>query len=442
MDRALPQPRKSVLFLTMKRGLFNMHASRLSAIPLAAAFFAPPAALIASRFYGVASPQWFVRPMENTMWLIMSGVALLACLLGIPDTNRPSSPPGTSNAITATVFIAAAGLLYTYLPDVLGANAWLTPYIKELEPLVYLLFALAWGLSFGLPDRAQLQRAGAWLGFFVVCDCARVLAVQSPGRMLGDSDAIATLLLVSLCAGLRPAQNRNAPVEPDQGKSIWRFWIIFGIIASFSRTGLFAAAWVYAFFGRAGIWQRILVALGCALLFVVTLVAESMSGSTSAHYLDFWIMLECMGLVAQNPDMIYTGFSLGSPLQVVPPLSLMGIWSALFNTSPYDGIFIHQLQQFWLRIFMGWGVFAVVGWLAAVFGVLLRRGTHFGAGLAAACFAQGLSTDLFYSPATGIVLCMACLLALAPPPVTAARGIPHLEEDTPDTVTRLLSSTD
>ncbi len=108
------------------------------------------------------------------------------------------------------------------------------PYITEVIPLILLLFCVLWLRTFGMPDRAAFQRYGALLGAICAVDLvAEIVIFQAVPtlRWIGNADILSSLLLISLCASLKPGDNQGGMFEPDQGRPFWRLLIIIGIMA-------------------------------------------------------------------------------------------------------------------------------------------------------------------------------------------------------------------
>jgi hypothetical protein len=290
-----------------------------------------------------------------------------------------------------------------------------------------LLLCALWAATCGLPDRADLQRFGALLGALCVIDLAAEAAMfrAVPAvRLIGNADMLAGLLLVSLCAGLRPGQGERGMREPDQGRPLWRGLVMLGLLACLSRPGLFAGAWVVLCFGRGTLGRRALYCGACAALLAGTFLLP-LTASDSARFVDSWLWIEALKLWALDPATLLTGFALSAPLPIEFPEGMAAVWETATGSSTLFGVSISQVPSFWLRSTLAWGLPAPVLMLATLLPMLLRRPTRMGAGLTAALFAQGMSTPLLYDPAMAAPVGLAFILALGRPKQVDDIPTPH-----------------
>ncbi len=389
--------------LFMETADFNTAAQRWASTPLITAFLIVPLAFSAVRISTVPVSAHLTDTAETALWLVLCGLGAVASMF-LSAQARPRRSIGLPLAGTGA-FLAAAVLLFLFAAPLLRATAGLYPYLYEAKPLIFFMFACAWAATFGLPDRATIQRVAAWLGGLAVCDAAQALFRQSPERFLGNTDVLATLLLVGLCAGLR---SREA--DDEEQHPALRPWIMLGLLATLSRTGLFTAAWIYAFFGPGSTWKRLPYVTLCAVAVAGSLLLEAHWGLGGVRFMEYWVWLECFQQLAE-PGKLLTGFALHAPVPIVPPLDIMSLWQVLFPTSPLDGLYVQQIPAFWIRSIMAWGLVPAMTFLALLFSLLMKRPTRFGAGLTAVCISQGISTTLFYSPGPAITLFLALMLA-------------------------------
>jgi hypothetical protein len=400
----------------------------LRALPLAASFVAIPLASAGARFIDASGESAAFLP-----WLLLAGIGVLAAL----RRPAPGEPPRRSFPFGVALFTMLCAGLILYTPALVSGLAPLLPHLAELSPLVMLLLCFLWAATFGLPDRADLQRYGALLGALCLADLVLELALfrAVPAvRLIGNADILAGLLLVSLCAGLRPGESEGGLPEPDQGRPLWRGLVMLGLLACLSRPGLFAGAWVFLCFGRGGLGRRALYCALCAALFAATFYLPA-TASDSARFVDYWLWLEALRLWGQDPAALLTGFPLSTPLPIDFPMGMGPIWEAATRSPTPFGVSVSQIPSFWLRAIMGWGLAAPATLLAVLIPLLLRRPTRLGAGLTAALFAQGMSTPLLYDPAMAAPIGLAFILALRLPENTVAQqpeptAAPH--EATPD----------
>lgn len=395
----------------MSTGSTDTFSSSLTIAPLPMAFLLSPIAVLLAKAMGFVSSAENMRVFDLTLWLILCG---LAPTLSFFKKNRKKSKPFRRSDLRTpflmTVIFAVVVLaLFRYLPSLLENHASFVPFLHEAKPVIFLMFAAAWAWTFGLPDRGTIQRSAACLGVLVVCDTLWSMLTHSPPLLVGR-DILATLLLAGLCASLKPGRSDGGEEEPDQGKPLWRFWIMLGLVATFSRTGLFTAAWIYAFFGRGSTWKRFPYVMLCVLALAAAMMSDIVPGNGSSRFMEYWVWLECVEKLV-NSGRVLTGFPLEIPLDIVPPLDLVSLWRGLFATPPFDGLYIHQIDSFWVRTVMAWGILPPLMLLAILFGLLMRTVTRLGAGLVAVCLAQGIGTELFHSPGPAIVLFLALMLA-------------------------------
>lgn len=400
------------------------HNSRQSCAVIAPAlgFLAGPL-LYAALFMAGQAAQY--AGVGLRLWLAFCGVAVVMLLLETGDARPRTTGRTIFGGIGAALFCGAVALLLLHGRGALAAHPAVVralPLLTEISPLIFGLLALACAWTWGLPHRDTLQRLGGWLGLLVVCDTLRMLAFSQPQRLLGDHDTLATLLLIAMSASLRPRRNDDT----DQKATRWhRFWILAGLAATLSRTGLITAAWTHLFFGRGSAWKRLPYSLLCLALCLGGFLLQVGMGSANAQYLEYWLWFEGAQLLLTHPQNLCTGFSLSAPLAIVPPLGLMGVWQSIADTSPLQGLMVAQLHPFWLRVTMGWGMLFPCGMTLGLAGLLLFRPSRMGATLAAVIIAQGISTNLFFSPGPAVLLWLALFTAFAPQATATQNGPPR-----------------
>ncbi|MFH1915048.1 MAG: hypothetical protein ABIK45_12350 [Pseudomonadota bacterium] len=380
----------------------------LTGLPLAVSHGAVP---LATAVVGLTGTGGATSPYLP--WLILAGGGCMAAMFR-PDPGGPVRGGGIFNA---ALFSLLAGALYLYAPGLAMAADPAMPLLHATAPLTMLLLCLLWAATFGLPDRADFQRFGALLGALCIADLALVMAMLRavPAvRLLGDTDLLAGLLLVSLCAGLRPGQGERGMIEPDQGRRLWRGLVMVGLLACLSRPGLFAGAWVILCFGRGSLPRRALYSVACVILLAATFLLPA-AASDSVRFVDSWLWLEALALWGREPLALVTGFTLSTPLPVEFPVTMVQAWESATGSSVLFGVSIAQVPSFWLRTFLAWGAVLPLALLTALLWLLVRRPTRMGAGLTAALIAQGMATPLLYDPATAAPVCLAFILALRRP---------------------------
>ena len=395
--------------------------SRLTDVPLAVACAAVPLGALAARFAG---PGPDVSPF--LAWVVLAALGAVHAIL----FRRSGQRLRRRFFAELGMFAVLAAIVILYREVLILELAEYLPVVPELAPAVMLLFCWLWVITFGLPDRAAFQRYGALLGALCLLDLAVegfVYRAAPSMRWIGDADLLAGLLLVCLCAALRPGLADDGIAEPDQGRSYQRVLILLGIMGTLSRTGLFGAGWIYLCFGRGSRWLRAGVFLACLLLLAATFQLPP-TPSDLARYVDYWLWAKSVTLFLHEPFTLVAGLPLGHALPFTFPPEMVQIWERVTGEPTLFGAHMAQVSSFWLRFMLGWGAILPAIGLTALFTLILRRPTRMGAGLAAVVFVQGMSTPLLYDPSTGAVLGLALFLALsaprgtvpATPPATAA----------------------
>lgn len=379
----------------------------LAALPLAVAYAALPLGSGLSRLQGV-----YPTVPPDLIWLCLAGIGLLLAL----RRSAPGAPVRRGFVFRLILFLLMIVGLVLYLPEFLAGWRFAIPYLKECAPLAYLLLGVLWAATCGLPDRDDFQRYGALLGGLCLLDLAvEVVMFRAVPtvRLIGNVDVLAGLLLLSLCAGLRPGNNQGGAFEPDQGRPWWRALIMLGLVACLSRTGLFGAGWVILCFGRGRLRMRVLFAVLCMILLVGSFLLPA-TISDAIRYADYWLWVEAVRLFSDTPGLLLTGFPVGDPLPVRFPVGMSAVWEVATGASATFGAFLAQVPSFWLRFTLAWGLLPPILLLLVMFTLLLRHLTRMGAGLTAVLFAQGMTTPLFFDPATGVCVSLAFVLALTP----------------------------
>lgn len=374
-------------------------------LPLAMAFIVEPLRSAYLRYQTGT-----VASSDSMVWLLLSVVGIVLASF------RPT--PGAPRGKQVLFKLFACGLLLSGL--LLYSHDYLTfvqnslPYLWELSPLVYLLFAVLWAQTVGMVDRTDFQRYGCLLGMLCVVDLVAELVLfrtVSPVRWIGDVDMLAGLLLVALCAGLRPGENEGGIAEPDQGNRFLRAMVFVGIVACLSRTALFATGWVVLSFGRGSLFRRLGLALICVAALVVTFYLPT-TPADAGRYVGYWLWLEAVKLFREFPALLATGVPFGDPLPIDFPMGIRAVWEAATGSLASSGVHLSQVSSFWLRLSLGWGVGVPIVLMTGAFVFLSRHMTRLGAGLVSVLFAQGMVTPLLYNPHMAIPICLAFGLAL------------------------------
>lgn len=380
----------------------------MTAFPLAVAYVAIPLGMALLRV--VNAP--LVIPMALP-WLLLAGIGTVYAML----FRRSGVRVKKRFVFEVSMFFVLITLLTLYSRDIFRQLDIYIPYVVEATPLVMIWFCGLWAITFGIPDRADFQRYGAALGLLCIIDLvAEVIIYQAVPtiRWLGNADILAGLMLVALCASLRPGKNDGGIFEPDQGRPFWRGLIMIGLLACMSRTGLFAAAWVVLCFGRGPKLPRVLHSLLCLGLIAVSFLLPT-TASDAVRYTDYWLWVESLRLFTENPALLFTGFSVPNALPVTFPAGMAPIWEAATGSPAMWGAYLPQVPSFWLRLLLAWGIVAPLMFLAVLTTLLFKNLSRMGAGLIAGLFAQGMSTPLMFDPTMGAVIGLGFFLALSRP---------------------------
>jgi hypothetical protein len=382
--------------------------SRLAAVPLAVACAAVPLGTLLSRFAGPGPETSPFLP-----WVVLAALGTVRAIL----FRRSGQRLRPRFFLELAMFAGLSAVVILYHKDIFFQLERFTPYLPELAPVIMLCFCWLWTITFGMPDRAAFQRWGAALGLLCVLDLAVEAFIYRTApslRWIGDANLLAGLLLVCLCASLKPGPADNGLYEPDQGSPLFRALIVAGLLATLSRTGLFAAAWIYLCFGRSGRTLRTSVFLACFAALALTFRLP-ITPSDLARYVDYWLWAKSLALFAQTPSTLVSGLPLAHALPFTFPPEMVPIWERVTNSPALFGAHLSQVPSFWLRFTLGWGAILPTVCLTGLFILVFRRLTRMGAGLAAALFVQGMSTPLFYEPSTAAVAGLALFLALSAP---------------------------
>lgn len=380
--------------------------SWLTSVPLVVAYLIMPL---------YTAPALWPKPLMSPFlpWLVLAGLGTIWATLfrrsGIPVKKRYISE--------VFAFLILVALLFSGQDIFLRLIEQALPLVKELAPAGILGFCLLWSITFGVPGRAAFQRYGGILAILCIAGLAvgAVLhRVAPPQPWSGDSDMLAGLLLVSLCASLRPGDIDGGVLEPDQGNHLCRGLILLGLAACLSRTGLFAAGWIYLFFGRGSKPRRMLIALAFFLLLGLTVLLP-LAPVDDTHYINYWLWAKSIPLLLHEPGLLLTGLPFDLALPFAVPQELAPIWERITGSSELLGVQLAQIGPFWLRVVLGWGILVPLGGLTALIVLLNRRVTRMGAGLTAALVAQGMVSPLFHDPALGAAFGLALILTLSRP---------------------------
>lgn len=271
----------------------------------------------------------------------------------------------------------------------------------------------------------MVRNVGAVLGFLVFADFVlKVLVPDTAGLSIGDRGALAVLLLISFCTGLRPPKHVDQPEGPAWGLDSHQGWIVLGLMATFSRPALFAAGWTWLFFGRGKAGWRLLVAFSLVLAMGAAMLEPLPIMQDMGRYADYWVWLECLRGFSDNPGLLLTGVPLDAIItEHIPP----GIQTIMNMSGRYgaDGaVYVWQVDPLWIRLLLNWGLVPIAVLGLGIMIIAAAAGTPLAAGFAACLLAQGASDGIIYSPETAIPVLLTAALAFRVAPGATATDQP------------------
>lgn len=383
--------------------------TRASWVPLLLAYVVHPLGLASMKLSGAPMDLDRVTALNDALWLSLAGLAVVISILkgGLapsPGLRRPKGSRGKSLA-KITLFLAFAVFLFRNAAPWLAENHEAALPIQEARPLAYLLFAVAWAITFGLPSNKQFRLFGAVTGFMILLDfvSSSIMAdyIVAANRM-GRAEYPACLLLVSLSAGLD---------SPAKGKAalLGRGLILAGLMSTFSPTALATGAALLIFLDKSGFRTRLLSAM--ALLFAAgyAIWFTPEAGRVLQHIYGLRLWVNAASLFMDHPLSLLTGFPTGIPLPVNLPLAEPGEWQ-IQATAMY--VLPLNIHVFWVRFILVWGLAGPLALFAACSLRAAKVRSLFGAGVLAAILAQGLISVLFYQSNVAIILFLALVSAL------------------------------
>lgn len=389
--------------------IFSKRPSPFSALPLIPAYLLFPgisAALLISRT-GIGPSE--LASTARYFWLCLAALALFASLLNAHGASASRSRG--MRLFGATLLGLGIAVLYLYItPVIRNLGPEHLAMLHELAPVAYLCFALAWAASCGPPGRRAFVIQGALLGSVsAICGLAAlVFAPQAPlfqsvafTDLTGGSEYVATLLLVALCASLRPGSERE-PV----GGMLAQWAILLGLAATLSRSGIFTAFWILVCFGPRPFVRRLPHCMFMAAALGGTMYMSIPAALELEQLTMFWMWFSGIQAFQMSPQALWTGFGPATLLPIdVPPQILAAV-------APGEGgISAHLLIPFWLRTAIAFGVLVPLGAVCTFMALLVRRPTRFGSGLVATLLAQGMVFPLLQDPVAAVPLGLAMALA-------------------------------
>ena len=418
----------------------------MAMLPLFAAFFLAPLALLAGKLTG--RPEVFqpYGPQGMTLWTGLAGLALLASLVDaglkrvrLADTQQKSGgkPRLLPVLLLGLALCAGLALLVRHFAPLLGQAQNLAPLLEELRLPALALFAGLWVWQFGPVGRTTLARLGAGLGALMTLDFL-LTAIMARGIVLGGGfllgaphtqggghDALAFLLCVALCATLdhsTPAPTAYPQAaSADAPSSLCRWLIVAGLLASFSRPGLLAGGGLILLLDRHPLRDRLALAISFAMVIWMSLALPLPHMTTGRDELSLaWHLSATMEALGQTPNAPFLGLPLNEPLALAITEELPGLeWDP---ESMGLAVHIFELPSSALRRLAAWGAGGPIAVLAGVLLCALRGRSRLGFGLVVTTLVCGALTPALHIPATATALCLALLAAANATPNASAPG--------------------
>ncbi len=405
----------------------------LAALPLYAAFFAAPLAVLAAKLAGHPEALGQCGPRGRGRWLALAGLAALAGLFapdsGLADQGWTPAAPRRRlwPRLAAGLGLAALAfvLLRLFGPALAPADG-LAPLLEELKLPALLVFAGLWAWNFGPPAPASLARLGAVLGAMTLLDflltaiMARRLVLGGGflfGEAGGMADILAFLLCLAYCATLEP-QPDNGGEAGASGGQVARWLILAGLLATFSRAGLAAAGLVCLCYDSAPWRERLGLAAACALgvWMSLTLPLPRIPGPGEDLGLA-WYWTATGEALRQDPRALLLGLPLDTPMALAMPDVQGQEWPLETDGLPVS---VFEVPVSVLRLAAAWGLLAPLALLAGAGWCAWRGRSRFGQGLLTVLVVCAGLTPVLHVPAATVAAALALFAAARPP--AEARG--------------------
>ncbi|WP_027720444.1 hypothetical protein [Maridesulfovibrio zosterae] len=369
-----------------------------SEFPIALLSLGLPLMIAAFNLSGTVAP-------FNLADILVTGLAVFG-LLAEPFKNKRKqiTPVWFNIGIPSLLIVWISYSFFTKLTHPLTETI---PFLMEARPLLYLIVAALWVSIFTPPQPRQIAFWSGWLALFI---CAEFLYhqfgenISIQPHFLGNYTLTGPILLMGLCATLHnTSENRFT-----------RILILAGIFCSLERDISFAAVTVMLLFGPKGILKKLILVLLLLVFNYISLIPQDMSLLSRTDLPNYWIWFSSLGLLANNPSLLLTGFPLSVPLPLNIPASLWNIWNEQHFVWSGLGIYLFHLTPFWLHILTTWGLGGICA-IAATATILIRRyPSDMLASLISIVIITGFFSPIIYAPATGVVFFMVIISATQP----------------------------
>lgn len=305
------------------------------------------------------------------------------------------------------LFILSIGLALWIAAGVIGGSVPTITAGMEIKPVLYLLVALILS-GYGPPTPKTFCRMGGWLSALLVSETlVRSLLAGSLERPIGSGEVNydAALLCLSLvfALGRDDLARRYAPL------------IFFGLLATFSRTGILAACVVLVFAGKVPLSLRVSMvcaAIGTAFLsFVIRGLDIGSLESMDRYWMWFVGIQHLFGNLASTALV----FAPGSGINVDIPRPILELWKDQQENLKIEGIFPFHFHAMWLRLTMAWGWVLPLLLLLMTLWALVSRGRRpsQARALAGAIIVLGLTMGLVYLSNVGVPMILAAFQLFA-----------------------------
>lgn len=282
----------------------------------------------------------------------------------------------------------------------------LVPFVMELKPVLYLAVALLWVGAFGNIDPGQFRKAGVWLAALMVFDFLLESALAGEAiKPLGSGEINydACLLLISFCTWFYGHESARSYIV-----------IFIGILATLSRTALAAIVVISFFFGRAGLFKKMLIGAVCVLFILASFLVRDLPLDSLERMDRFWMWLAGLELISGDLLQSLIGFPSGQALPVNIPEELVWLWSSQQEGWGIEGVFPFHFHSFWLRFAITWGLVAVaLAFIASAYIVFDRKKTLFLRTLVFLAVLEGLTMGVVYLSNVAVPLMLAVFSAVS-----------------------------